>query len=154
MCEEGIRDASGWEVLCAAQRFQHRAQVSMDQSLEGLGISFAQYRILELLTDARDISLSELGRRMRVTRQATRMTTGKLAAAGLVDLEREADAVYVILSDLGRKRLRLFRTATGRVLTAFEGEFAHARRSTIVMLLGKAELALETPEGRPWWLNE
>jgi len=54
----------------------------MDQSLQELGISFAQYRILELLTDARDLSLSELGRQMRVTRQATRMTTGKLAAAG------------------------------------------------------------------------
>ena len=60
----------------------------------------------------------------------------------------------MILTDLGRKRLRLFRTATGRVLTAFEGEFAHARRSSVVMLLGKAELALETPEVRPWWLNE
>ena len=154
MCEEGIRDASGWDVLCAAQRFQHRAQVSMDQSLEGLGISFAQYRILELLTEARDISLSELGRRMRVTRQATRMTTGKLATSGLVDLEREADAVYVMLSDLGRRRLRLFRRATGHILTAFEGEFAHTRRSSIVMLLGKAELALDTPERRPWWLNE
>jgi hypothetical protein len=95
MCEQGVRDASAWDVLCAAQRFQHRAQVSMDQSLEDLGISFAQYRIIELLTTAHDLSLSELGRRMRVTRQAT-MTTGKLAAAGLVHLEREADAVYVI----------------------------------------------------------
>src|SRR5918996_2019616 len=109
MCEQGVRDASGWDVLCATQRFQHRAQVSMDQALQELGLSFAQYRILELLAVARDLSLSELGRRMRVTRQATRMTTGKLAAAGLVDLEREADAVYVIISALGRKRLRLFR---------------------------------------------
>lgn len=126
----------------------------MDQCLDELGISFAQYRILELLTHARDLSLSELGRRMRVTRQATRMTTGKLASAGLVDLEREADAVYVILSERGRKRLRLFRRATGSVLATFESELAHARRSSIVTLLGKAELALETPEPRPWWLNE
>ena len=154
MCEQGVRDASGWDVLCAAQRFQHRAQVSMDQCLEDLGISFAQYRIIELLTTARDLSLSELGRRMRVTRQATRMTTGKLAAAGLVHLEREADAVYVVLSDLGRKRLRLFRAATRSVLHDFESEFAHPRRSSVVMLLGKAELALNTPTRRPWWLNE
>jgi len=122
--------------------------------LRGLGISFAQYRILELLTRSQDPHLAHLARNLQVTRQATQLTVGKLAAAGLVDLEREAHAVYVGLSELGRRRLKLFRNATAMVLEPFEERFAHGRRYRMVLLLRDAELALDTPNSRPWWLND
>ena len=41
MCEDGGH-ATGWELLIAVHRFQHRMQVFLDESLQELGISFAQ----------------------------------------------------------------------------------------------------------------
>ncbi len=40
---------TGWELVIAARRFQHRMEVAMDQALEGFAITFAQYRALEAI---------------------------------------------------------------------------------------------------------
>jgi hypothetical protein len=55
--------ATGWEVIVAIRRFQHRLEVFMDQSLEPLGLSFAQYRALEVLASSNEMHVSELLRR-------------------------------------------------------------------------------------------
>ena len=58
---------------------QHRIEVAMDQSLEAFGISYAQYMTLELVLAAEEPHISEVARRLRVTRQAARETDLKLA---------------------------------------------------------------------------
>jgi hypothetical protein len=49
MCDDGGH-ATGWELLLTSHRFQHRMQVFMDESLQELGVSFAQLRILDCWT--------------------------------------------------------------------------------------------------------
>ncbi len=56
--------ADGWDVLIETRRVQHRFEVAMDQCLEGLGLSYAQYRALELLLAAKQMHVSELARRL------------------------------------------------------------------------------------------
>jgi DNA-binding MarR family transcriptional regulator len=87
--------ASGWEVITAVRRFQHGMEVFMDQSLEPLGITFAQYRALEAIDINREIHISQLARFLRLTRQAAQMTVTKLDRGGLVDLVPEPGRVYV-----------------------------------------------------------
>jgi DNA-binding MarR family transcriptional regulator len=125
----------------------------MDESLQELWISFAQLRILELLDVHHDLHLSELARRLRVTRQATRVTVAKLECAGLVHVEREAHASYVMISDLGRTRLRRFRAATHPIPDALENEFPPGRIAGLIRRLRTAEDCLESPQEPLWWLS-
>jgi DNA-binding MarR family transcriptional regulator len=85
--------ASGWEVITSVRRFQHRIEVFMDQSLEPLGVSFAQYRTLEAIDVNREMHIAELARFLRLSRQATHMAVRKLEEGGLVDLTPEAGRI-------------------------------------------------------------
>jgi DNA-binding MarR family transcriptional regulator len=85
--------ASGWEVITSVRRFQHRIEVFMDQSLEPLGVSFAQYRTLEAIDVNREMHIAELARFLRLSRQATQMAVRKLDEGGLVDLTPEAGRI-------------------------------------------------------------
>jgi DNA-binding MarR family transcriptional regulator len=152
MCDE-VGHATGWQLLIAVHTLQHRIHVFMDESLEELGISFAQLRILELLDVRHDLSLSELARHLRVTRQAVRLTTGKLAAAGLVDIQREPHASYVMMTDVGRRRLRRFRGATHPLPEALEAAFTPGQRAGLIKTLRTAENSLDSPKEPLWWLS-
>jgi DNA-binding MarR family transcriptional regulator len=146
--------ASGWEVMIAARRFQHRVEVFMDQSLEHLGMTYAQYRALEALTASKEMPVSELARRLRVSRQAARSTIAKLDRGWLVDAVRENGRLYVGPSELGRRRLQLCRSFTEDFKLQLEGDLSHGERHRLVMLLERAGRALEpAPPHRPeWWL--
>ena len=153
MCtEDGF--ASGWEVITAVRRFQHRMEVFMDQSLEPLGITFAQYRALEAIDLNREIHISQLARFLRLTRQAAQMTVSKLDRGGLVDLVPEPGRVYVRPSELGLRRLRLYRNYTHDFKRKLEERLTDGERHRLVVLLGSADEALaETPPRQPeWWL--
>lgn len=152
MCEDGGH-ATGWELLIAVHRFQHRMQVFLDESLQELGISFAQLRILELLDVRHDLHLSELARQLRLSRQAVRSTVEKLGRAGLVEVEREAHASHVMISELGRNRLRRFRAAAHPIPGALEKEFTPARISGLLRAIRAAEDCLESPQEPIWWLS-
>jgi DNA-binding MarR family transcriptional regulator len=151
MCEEeGF--ASGWEVITSVRRFQHRMEVFMDQSLEPLGVSFAQYRALEAIDLNREMHISELARFLRLSRQAAQMTVQKLDEGGLVDRIQEAGRVYVRTSDLGLRRLQLFRTFTRDFRVKLEEELSSGERHRLTQLLGRADDALEAPHQPEWWL--
>ena len=102
--------ASGWEVITAVRRFQHRMEVFMDQSLEPLGITFAQYRALEAIDlNRRSTSPSS---HVPSAHPTAAQTTVPSSIGGLVDLVPEPGRVYVRPSELGFRRLRLFRKYT------------------------------------------
>ena len=151
MCEDD-GSASGWEVITSVRRFQHRMEVFMDQSLEPLGVTFAQYRALEAIDLNREMHISELARFLRLSRQAARMTVQKLDANGLVDLIHEPGRVYVKPSKLGHRRLGLFRKFTHDFKVKLEEELSDGERHRLTLLLGRAEDALQPPRQPEWWL--
>ncbi|MGH2642157.1 MAG: MarR family winged helix-turn-helix transcriptional regulator [Actinomycetota bacterium] len=128
-------------------------EVFMDQSLEPLGISFAQYRALEAVVANREIHLSELARLLRLSRQAVQMSVHKLHAGGLVELIREPGRVYVRASATGTRRLELFRKFTHDLKVGIERELSGAERHRITMLLDRANRTLDPPRQPEWWLS-
>ena len=137
--------ASGWEVITAIRRFQHRMEVFMDQSLEPLGITFAQYRALEAIDLSKETHISQLARNLRLTRQAAQMTVHKLHVGGLVDLVHEPGRVYVRPSALGFRRLHLFRKYTHDFKVKLEEELSDGERHRLTRLLDRADYALQPP---------
>jgi DNA-binding MarR family transcriptional regulator len=108
MCTED-GSASGREVITSVRRFQHRMEVFMNQSLEPLGVTFAQYRALEAIDLNKEMHISQLARFLPLSRQAAQMTVRKLDIGGLIDLVHEPGRLYVRPSELGLRRLRLCR---------------------------------------------
>ena len=144
--------ASGWEVITSVRRFQHRMEVFMDQSLEPLGVTFAQYRALEAIDLNHEIHISELARVLRLSRQAAQMTVQKLNHGGLVDLIKDNGRVYVRPSWLGFRRLSLFRKFTQDLKVKLEEELGDGERHRLTQLLGRVDHALEAPRQPEWWL--
>jgi DNA-binding MarR family transcriptional regulator len=144
--------ATGWEVIVAVRRFQHRLEVFMDQSLEPLGLSFAQYRALEPLAASNEMHVSELARSLRLSRQGALITVRKLDRGGLIDVVRDAGRVYVKPSSLGRRRLDLCRKFTADFKQQLERDLSHGERYRITNLLSKADRALPPPKQPEWWL--
>jgi DNA-binding MarR family transcriptional regulator len=152
MCQEDGY-ATGWEVIVAVRRFQHRLEVFIDQSLEPVGITFAQYRALEVLDAHNEMHVSYLARLLRLSRQAAQATIVKLDRGGLVDLLREPGRLYVKPSELGVKRLRLFRAFTADFKSNIEEQLTDGQRHRIVELLQRADRALDPPRQPEWWLE-
>jgi DNA-binding MarR family transcriptional regulator len=138
--------------MIAARRFQHRLEVFIDQSLEPLGLSFAQYRALALLDANHEMHVSELARLLRLSRQATKTTVEKLDRGGLIDITREAGRLYVRPSIVGRRRLGLCRKFTRDFEAQLEHDLTHGERHRLTLLLSKADRALRPPRQPEWWL--
>jgi DNA-binding MarR family transcriptional regulator len=149
---EGDGWATGWEVITSVRRFQHRLEVFMDQSLEPLGISFAQYRALELISQNNEMHLSELARLLRVSRLAVQVSVRKLYTGDLVDLIRESGRVYVTPSAVGLRRLSLFRRYTDDLRAGIEQALSGGERHRLIRLLDQADRVLATPRQPEWWL--
>jgi DNA-binding MarR family transcriptional regulator len=144
--------ATGWDVITAVRRSQHRIEVFMDESLEPLGMSFAQYRALESISTNNEIHLSELARLLRLSRQAVQVSARKLERADLVDLTREPRCVYAKLSTIGRRRLELCRRFTLDLKAGIEERLTGGERHRLTRLLGRADPVLESPRRPEWWL--
>jgi DNA-binding MarR family transcriptional regulator len=143
---------TGWEVITSVRRFNHRMEVFMDQSLEPLGLTFAQYRALEAILANREIHVSELARLLRVSRQAMQVSVQKLHAGDLVDLIHEPGRVYVKVSAVGLRRLRLFRRSTQDFKVAIEATLSGGERHRLTKLLERADRLLQAPRRPEWWL--
>lgn len=124
----------------------------MDQALEPLGITFAQYRALEAIDLNKEMHVSQPSRCLRLSRQAAQMTVHKLHIGGLVDLVQEPGRVYVKPSELGHRRLGLFRKFTHDFKVKLEEELSDGERHRLTLLLGRAEDALQPPRQPEWRL--
>jgi DNA-binding MarR family transcriptional regulator len=145
--------ASGWDVMIETRRVQHRFEVAMDQCLEAFGISYAQYRAFLALLGENDMHISELARRLRVTRQAALATVTKLARADLVRLERESHATYVVVTPVARARLARLQDFAD-MPNLLERALTEAERGRLVALLRKADRSLTPPRRPTWWLQD
>jgi DNA-binding MarR family transcriptional regulator len=144
--------ASGWEVMIAARRFQHRLEVFMDQCLDHLGMTFAQYRALELIDAQPEIHVSELARLLRISRQGAQATVTKLDRGALIDVVREAGRVYVRPSSLGKRQLAHSRRFTEDLKHELERGLTPGELHRLMLLLEKAGRSLRSPRLPEWWL--
>jgi DNA-binding MarR family transcriptional regulator len=144
--------ATGWEAVTASRRFHHRLEVFMDRSLEHLGMTFAQYRMLELVVGTPELHVSELARQLRVTRQAAQATVEKLGRAGLVERIEEEGRVFVAPSDTATKRLDHCRRNVGDLTAQLEAALTPAERFRLVLILRRGGDALRSPNSPEWWL--
>jgi DNA-binding MarR family transcriptional regulator len=105
------------------------------------------------LLDQNDMHISELARRLRVTRQAALAIVTKLARSDLVVLERESYATYLVVTPLARARMaRLNEFAN--MPDALERALSDAERGRLVALLRKADRSLAPPRRPTWWLDD
>jgi DNA-binding MarR family transcriptional regulator len=115
-------------------------------------LSYAQYEVIEMLAAEPKLHAGELGRRLRISRQAAHGLLAQLARADLVELlPRDGTSRGAWLTRRGRRRLAACRRAlhgTERALTALP---AGARRG-LLQAMGAAETAL-APRPQPWWLE-
>lgn len=146
--------ASGWDLIVATRRFNHRAEVALDQSLEEYGISFAQHRMLEVIAGEHQIHVSDVARRLLVTRQTAQAVAEQLYRGDLVDVEREGRVLYLSVSPVGAKRLeRQFRPAVQDVAGQIEHETKGSERRRTVLLFRRVEAAVRAPNRPTWWLE-
>lgn len=127
----------------------------MDEALDGMSMTFAQYRALEALVTVGPMHISYLGRRLHVSRQAAQRSARKLALLDLVDLVPEGREVVARPTDRGRQRIRLCRTATRPLQAGLERAMEPPQLATLHQLLAEAEDGLRPPSPRvlPWWLE-
>jgi hypothetical protein len=77
---------TAWDVIDASRRLSRHLETRLDDALEELAISYAQFEILKLLTRDRNAHAAALARRLRVSRQIASRLLAKLDRGGLVEL--------------------------------------------------------------------
>src|SRR5437867_9685601 len=64
-------DATGpMDLIAAILRFHHILEARLDGALNGCGLSFAQYEVMEVLVAEPKLHAGELGRRLHITWQS------------------------------------------------------------------------------------
>jgi DNA-binding MarR family transcriptional regulator len=147
-----VKAASGWDAFTVTREVQHLFEVAMDQSLEAYGMSYAQYRALEVLLASREMHVSELARRLRVTRQAARAVVEKLERVDFARLTHEAHVTYVQPTPRARKEITLLRQMADIPSLLDEG-MGIWELGRLVELLTKAASLIEAPQRPYWWLD-
>jgi DNA-binding MarR family transcriptional regulator len=146
---------SGYDLMIALRRTQHRIEVAIDHSLSDFGMTYAQSRALSVLaTAAFAIDISELARRLRVTRQAARNSVERLRLQDLVEVDHDGYRATVYVTGHGLRRLDRCRQATTAFESQLEEAFTPRRRAELVDLIGEIDDALRPPPSPLWWLTD
>jgi hypothetical protein len=70
---------TAWDVIDASRRLSRHLETRLDDALEELAISYAQFEILKLLTRDRNAHAAALARRLRVSRQIASRSPNSIA---------------------------------------------------------------------------
>jgi DNA-binding MarR family transcriptional regulator len=93
----------------------------LDEALEGLAISYAQYEVMEHLAERPNLHAGELARRLRITRQTAHGLLKQLARADLIDLlPPDGGARPARLTTAGQRRLGYGRQAVTAIHAELE----------------------------------
>lgn len=153
MCDiDDVRAASGWDAIIVTREVQHLFEVAMDQCVEEYGLTYAQYRALEVILANHEMHVAELARRLRVTRQATQAVVEKLDRSGYVHLTRERHVTYVAPTAKARRELAELRRIAD-VPLHLESQLDPWQLGRLVELLTKASSVIQAPERPYWWLD-
>lgn len=143
---------TAWDVIDASRRLSRHVGARLDDALEELEISYAQFELLEVLTRDRNAHAAALARRLHVSRQIASRLLAKLDRAGLVELLPPDGGVRVpVVTRTGRRRIELVVDATEPVREAIQ-HLTPDRRAAFVAIVDDLVDALRPP-ARPWWLG-
>lgn len=142
---------SGREVIAAARLFHRVLRTRLNQCVDQeFALTYAQYEILQILEEESNLHVSELARRLRMTRQATNRLIARLKLQDLIDIAPRDGGLRVIwLTDVGTRRLATARESVVSVERDVE-KLPDRTRVALVEALGAGRLAL-IPPPRPWW---
>lgn len=144
---------NAWEIIHATRRVARRLEGRLDDALDELTVSYAQFELLELLTRDRNAHAAALARRLNVSRQIASRLLAKLDRAGLVELLPPDGGVRVpLVTRDGRRRIALAVDAT-RPVRKDIASLSPERRTHLVATMDALDDALRPPPGRPWWLD-
>jgi DNA-binding MarR family transcriptional regulator len=146
-------DPRGHELVTASRRFSRRLQTRVDESLEGLGISYAQYEVMEHLAERPNLYAGELGRRLRMTRQTAHGLLKHLARADLIDLvPADGGARPATLTTAGRRRLGYGREAVSAIHAELEQVPAEMRLDFLVSI-SALDARMAPSRMSHWWFD-
>ena len=144
---------NAWDIIDASRRLSRRIESRLDDALEELTVSYAQFEILELLTRDRNAHAAALARRLGVSRQIVSRLLTKLDRAGLVELLPPDGGVRVpIVTRNGRRRIQRAVGATAAIREQI-ATLAPDRRTQLVAIMDDLDDTLRPPFGRSWWLD-
>jgi len=140
--------------LIAAERFLHRRlRNRLNDATEGHGLSYAQVEVMLLLEERTNLHAGQMARALGTSRQAVHGLLEKLEGAGLVEvLPQQGEARPVVLTDLGRRRIRSIWRVLDRTVHAALRRIPAAERREVLNALNACERAL-APLRPPWWLD-
>jgi DNA-binding MarR family transcriptional regulator len=142
-------DIGAFDLITATRRFTRHIQTKLNHELEGLGVSYAQYELLEMLARRPRVHGAELARRLRVTPQNVVGLQRQLLRAGLIELTAPDWSRGASLTEAGLTRLRLCRRALTRLLARIDLVEPRLRR-TLFDTMEEIDWALRRPEPPPW----
>jgi DNA-binding MarR family transcriptional regulator len=116
----GDRIPTALELITATRRFSRHIKTLLDNSLDGFGLSYAQYELMEMLAAHPRIHGAELARHLRCTPQNVDGLERQLLRAGLIELTSREWVRGAQLTDLGRKRLLLVRSGAASAIRQIE----------------------------------
>ena len=126
------------------KRLQHETYLRMDEVLQPLGVTVAQYTVLSLLGHRDGLSSAQLSRRYAVTPQTMIKLITHLETKGVIsraEAETNRRVLVVSLTVEGRKLLAECEQAIDRVEAAMFGTLSRTEtaqfRQMIVRVLGK-----------------
>ncbi len=139
-------------LLLAVRRFHRKLEQALDGAVRGLGLSFAQYEVMELLDNEPKLHAGELARILGGSRQAAHHLVHQLERASLIELlPPDGSLRGARLTDRGERRLHRARAtleATWRRIAALP----HEQWNALHDAHRNVERALGEPVRR-WWFD-
>ena len=138
------------DVITAVRRVNKILRARFDRTLDGMGLSYAQFEVLILLAQDRNLHAAAIARDLMITPQAVQKLVEKLRWGNLaVPLPKDGNVEVLQITDLGKTRLRQVRESlhdTDERLARLPQEL----RTSLVEALGSVERALSRPLDGNW----
>jgi DNA-binding MarR family transcriptional regulator len=140
---------SSAELIAAARRFHRRLRARLNEALEDVGISYAQYEVLEALGSDPNHHAGSIAGHLGTSRQAVSLLLRRLFDADLVDpLVFDRGVRGLRLTDLGSQVLARCGEALAPLHLMLGGRMNAEDRAALHTALYAAEAALRPP---PRW---
>lgn len=126
--------------LYLVKRLQHETYLRMDEVLQPLGVTVAQYTVLSMLGHRDGMSSAQLSRRYAVTPQTMIKLIAGLEGKGFISRRGAAGnrrVLQVSLTAAGRRLLATCEAAIDRVETALFAGFSRAESAQFRQALGR-----------------
>ena len=109
-------------LIKAAQQLERNASIALMYS----GLRISQYRLLECVDGCAEPTVSEMGRRLDITRASASVMVNELSRSGILALEENPSdrrSFHIRMTTLGRNKLRVARNDLSVFLAKISGRY-------------------------------